>query len=50
MPDIVKWGVIQYGGIARRRTIPQGISVARNTRLAVLSSVCMAGTASLRML
>jgi predicted dehydrogenase len=29
----VKWGVIGSGGIARRRTIPEGIVPARNARL-----------------
>jgi predicted dehydrogenase len=29
----VKWGVIGSGGIARRRTIPEGILPARNARL-----------------
>ena len=32
----VKWGVIGSGGIARRRTIPEGIADARN---AILASV-----------
>lgn len=29
----VRWGVIGSGGIARRRTIPEGITVAKNARL-----------------
>lgn len=29
----VKWGVVGSGGIARRRTIPEGIAVAENARL-----------------
>jgi hypothetical protein len=32
----IKWGVLGSGGIARRRTIPEGIAYAKN---AVLSSV-----------
>ncbi len=36
MSDKVRWGVIGAGGIARRRTIPEGISQATN---AVLSAV-----------
>lgn len=39
MPDIVKWGVIGSGGIARRRTIPEGLAVARNGRLAAVYDV-----------
>ena len=30
----VKWGVIGSGGIARRRTIPEGIADAKNANLA----------------
>lgn len=33
MPEVVKWGVIGSGGIARRRTIPEGIAAAENARL-----------------
>ena len=33
MEKIVKWGVIGSGGIARRRTIPEGIVQAKNARL-----------------
>ncbi len=33
MPDRIKWGVIGSGGIARRRTIPEGISKANNAEL-----------------
>lgn len=29
----IKWGVIGSGGIARRRTIPEGIAVAKNAKL-----------------
>jgi predicted dehydrogenase len=36
MPNKVRWGVIGSGGIARRRTIPEGIAKANN---AVLSAV-----------
>ncbi len=30
---IIKWGVIGSGGIARRRTIPEGIMAAKNAKL-----------------
>lgn len=33
MEKIIKWGVIGSGGIARRRTIPEGITQAKNTKL-----------------
>ena len=33
MADKVKWGVIGSGGIARRRTIPEGIVAAENSEL-----------------
>ena len=33
MPDRVKWGVIGSGGIARRRTIPEGLATASNATL-----------------
>jgi predicted dehydrogenase len=36
MPNKIRWGVIGSGGIARRRTIPEGIAKAGN---AVLSAV-----------
>ena len=39
MPDVVKWGVIGSGGIARRRTIPEGIAVAPNARLVAVFDV-----------
>src|SRR2546421_12343422 len=32
----IKWGVIGSGGIARRKTIPQGIAPARNSELTVV--------------
>lgn len=33
MEKFIKWGVIGSGGIARRRTIPEGITKAKNARL-----------------
>ncbi|MBE0656177.1 MAG: Gfo/Idh/MocA family oxidoreductase [Bryobacteraceae bacterium] len=33
MAEAVRWGVIGAGGIARRRTIPEGIAAAGNARL-----------------
>jgi len=33
MEKIIKWGVIGSGGIARRRTIPEGIIYAKNAKL-----------------
>jgi predicted dehydrogenase len=36
MADAVRWGVIGSGGIARRRTIPEGLAVASNARLAAV--------------
>jgi predicted dehydrogenase len=36
---MVKWGVIGSGGIARRRTIPEGIEGAENARLAAVYDV-----------
>ena len=33
MEKLIKWGVIGSGGIARRRTIPEGIALAKNARL-----------------
>ena len=35
----VKWGVIGAGGIARRRTIPEGIAKAKNARLVAVMDV-----------
>ncbi len=35
----VKWGVIGSGGIARRRTIPEGILKAGNAELSVVFDV-----------
>jgi predicted dehydrogenase len=39
MPERVEWGVVGSGGIARRRTIPEGIATARNARLAAVFDV-----------
>ncbi len=39
MPEAVKWGVIGSGGIARRRTIPEGIAAAPDARLAAVFDV-----------
>ena len=39
MADVVRWGVIGSGGIARRRTIPEGIVAADNARLVVVFDV-----------
>jgi predicted dehydrogenase len=36
MPDKVRWGVIGSGGIARRRTIPEGIARASNAELSAV--------------
>jgi predicted dehydrogenase len=33
LEKIIKWGVIGSGGIARRRTIPEGIAKAQNAKL-----------------
>jgi predicted dehydrogenase len=33
LEKIIKWGVIGSGGIARRRTIPEGITKAKNAKL-----------------
>ena len=35
----LKWGVIGSGGIARRRTIPEGIAKARNAELSVVFDI-----------
>ncbi|MHC4436961.1 MAG: Gfo/Idh/MocA family protein, partial [Planctomycetota bacterium] len=35
----IKWGVIGSGGIARRRTIPEGIAKARNAELSVVFDI-----------
>jgi predicted dehydrogenase len=39
MPRRIKWGVIGSGGIARRRTIPEGFAVASNAELASVFDV-----------
>jgi predicted dehydrogenase len=39
MSDRVKWGVIGSGGIARRRTIPEGLAVAPNAALVAVYGV-----------
>ncbi len=39
MPRKIKWGVIGSGGIARRRTIPEGISKARNAQLSAVFDI-----------
>jgi predicted dehydrogenase len=36
MPDRIRWGVLGSGGIARRRTIPEGIAKANNAELAAV--------------
>ncbi len=36
MPEKIKWAVIGSGGIARRRTIPEGIVKAQNAELAAV--------------
>ena len=35
----IKWGVIGSGGIARRRTIPEGIVKAQNAELSVVFDI-----------
>lgn len=44
MKDKVSWGVVGCGGIARRRTIPEGIVPARNARLAAVWDADAAAT------
>jgi predicted dehydrogenase len=39
MPRKVKWGVIGSGGIAKRRTIPEGISKADNAELSAVFDI-----------
>ncbi len=39
MAEKIKWGVIGSGGIARRRTIPDGITKARNAELSVVFDI-----------
>jgi predicted dehydrogenase len=38
MKPRIRWGVIGSGGIARRRTIPEGIARAENAILAAVQS------------
>ncbi len=38
MPRTLRWGVIGSGGIARRRTIPEGIRPADNAVLVAVHS------------
>jgi predicted dehydrogenase len=39
MPGKIKWGVIGSGGIARRRTIPEGITKAGNAELVAVFDI-----------
>ena len=39
MPGKIKWGVIGSGGIAKRRTIPEGISKAGNAELTTVFDI-----------
>ena len=39
MPEKIKWAVIGSGGIARRRTIPEGILKAENAELSLVFDV-----------
>lgn len=39
MDGKIRWGVVGSGGIARRRTIPEGIAAARNAQLAAVYDV-----------
>lgn len=39
MPGKIKWGVIGSGGIAKRRTIPEGISKAGNAELTAVFDI-----------
>ncbi len=39
MPERVKWGVIGSGGIARRRTIPEGLTTAANAELVAVYDI-----------
>ncbi len=39
MTSMIRWGVIGSGGIARRRTIPEGLARARNAQLAAVHDV-----------
>ena len=35
----IKWGVLGSGGIAKRRTIPEGISQAENAQLVAVYDI-----------
>ncbi len=39
MPKRIKWAVIGSGGIAKRRTIPEGITKARNAELSMVFDI-----------
>jgi predicted dehydrogenase len=39
MPDRVKWAVVGSGGIARRRTIPEGLAPASNATLVMVYDI-----------
>ena len=39
MSGKIKWGVIGSGGISKRRTIPEGITKARNAELSVVFDI-----------
>jgi predicted dehydrogenase len=39
MAGMIKWGVIGSGGIAKRRTIPEGISKAGNAELSIVFDI-----------
>jgi predicted dehydrogenase len=39
MTKKIKWGVVGSGGIARRRTIPEGITKAQNAQLSVVFDI-----------
>lgn len=39
MANKVKWGVVGSGGIARRRTIPEGIALATNAELTAVHDI-----------
>ena len=42
MKTRIKWGVIGSGGIARRRTIPEGFVPARNAHLVAVQDASAA--------
>ncbi len=47
MSDKIKWGVIGSAGIARRRTIPEGIMAAENAELSVVFDINEAANAEI---